>query len=339
MRVRGLPPRLRLAVNFASLFKFKLPHFTLPRWLHILVKSGQEWNKDNAFKHSAAVSFYTLFSLAPITIIALGLAGFFFGTEAARGTFDSQISGLIGKESAEVITKAVAQSEPQRQGWWSTVVGVGILLFGATTVFGQLQDSLNAIWRVTPEPGRNGFMIILLRRLMSFAMVITVGFLLLVSLVVSTALSAAVQYAGRQITLPSAFAHAADIMVALVIVTLLFALMFKVLPDVKLHWADVWRGAFVSSLLFAIGRFGISMYLGHSTIASSYGAAGSLVALLVWVYYSCAILFFGAEFTRVYCEEHGRSIVPKTKAVAVKKTVVKKPGALAGKSSAVKVPS
>jgi membrane protein len=227
----------------------------------------------------------------------------------------------------------VAESQPQRSGWWSTAVGVSILIFGATTVFGQLQDSLNAIWRVTPEPGRNGFVVILLRRLMSFAMVITVGFLLLVSLVVSTALSAAVEYAGQRVTLPAAAAHAVDIGIALVIITVLFALMFKVLPDVKLEWRDVWRGAFLTSALFSIGRLGISTYLGHSSIASSYGAAGSLVALLVWVYYSCAILFFGAEFTRVYCEERGRLIAPKTKAVAVQKKVVKKPGAPAGKSS------
>lgn len=306
----------------------------MPRWLHILVKAAQQWNHDNAFKHSAAVSFYTLFSLAPVTIIALGLAGFFFGPEVARGQFNEQIGELIGQETAEVIAKAVTESQPQRTGWWGTAIGVGILLFGATTVFGQLQDSLNAIWRVTPDPGRNGFIVILLRRLMSFAMVITVGFLLLVSLVVSTALSAAVEYAGRRVTLPAAVAHVADIVVALAIITLLFAMMFKVLPDVKLRWADVWRGSLLTSALFSIGRFGISMYLGHSSIASSYGAAGSLVALLVWVYYSCAILFFGAEFTRVYCEEHRREITPKTKAVAIQKKVVKKPGAPAGKSSA-----
>lgn len=302
-----------------------LPRWLQARWLQILVKSAQAWNNDNAFKHSAAVSFYTLFSLAPVTIIALGLAGFFFGPEVARGRFDAQIGGLIGKESAEVIVKAVTESQPQHTGWWSTAVGLAILLFGATTVFGQLQDSLNSIWRVTPEPGRNGFVIILLRRLMSFAMVLTVGFLLLVSLVVSTVLSAAVEFAGKQTTLPPAVAHALDIGVALVIVTLLFALMFKVLPDVKLKWGDVWRGALLTSLLFAIGRLGISMYLGHSTIASSYGAAGSLVALLVWVYYSCAILFFGAEFTRVYCAMHGREIAPKSKAVPVQRKVIKKP--------------
>jgi membrane protein len=313
------PPRY-----FAAM-KVKLPRFKLPPWLSVLVKAGEQWNSDNAFKHSAAVSFYTLFSLAPLTIIALGLAGFVFGPEVAKGKFDLQISQMIGKESAEVITKAVMQAEPQRKGWWSTAVGVGLLLFGATTVFGQLQDSLNAIWRVAPNPGRNGFVVILLRRLLSFAMVLTVGFLLLVSLVVSTAISAAVELAGQRVTLPPMVAHGIDMGAALIVVTLLFALIFKVLPDVKLLWSDVWRGAFVTSLLFGVGRFGISMYLGHSTITSSYGAAGSLVALLVWVYYSCAILFYGAEFTRVYCEAHGRAITPKTKAIPVQKRMVRKP--------------
>jgi membrane protein len=202
------------------------------------------------------------------------------------------------------------------------VMGLGILLLGATTVFGQLQDSLNSIWGVMAKPSRKGWIVMLVQRLISFAMVLTVGFVLLVSLVLTTTLTALVKSADRFVTVAPVIMRGADIVMGLMIITVLFALIFKILPDVEIRWRDVWRGAFITALLFSVGRYLIALYLGHSTLASTYGAAGSLVALLIWVYYSCAILFYGAEFTRAYHEAHDQPIVPKSTAVLVRKEIV-----------------
>lgn len=292
------------------------------RWLKILGGTAKSWNEDGAFKHSAAVSFYTLFSLAPITIIALGIAGFFFGQEAATKQFSVQMDQLIGKGSAEMIQTAVASSQPQNQGWAATALGVGLLILGATTVFGQLQDSLNEIWDVKAKPSRSGWIVMLITRLISFAMVLTVGFLLLISLLLTTALSALVKMADGRFSVPPQLIQWADLLVALGVVTVLFAMIFKIMPDVRLRWHEVWLGAFVTSVLFSVGRVLIALYLSHSTVASVYGAAGSLVALLVWVYYSCAILFFGAEFIRAYCDDKGVEVPPKETAVRVRHEIV-----------------
>lgn len=292
------------------------------RWMRIVGRAGAGWLEDNAFKHAAAVSFYTLFSIAPITIIAVAVAGIVFGEEAARGQLSEQMTQLIGPEAAEVVERAVAASRPSEKSWVSTAVGIGVLIVGATTVFAQLQDSLNQIWGVIAKPSRNGIIVLLVRRLISFAMVLTVGFLLLVSLVLTTALTAMLRMAGDYMPVPAFVLQGVDVVLALTIITLLFALVFKVLPDVHLRWSDVWRGAFLTALLFSVGRLLISFYLSHSTVASTYGAAGSLVALLIWVYYSCAILFFGAEFTRASRAESGLPVRPKSKAVRVRREII-----------------
>lgn len=292
------------------------------RWFKILGKTAKSWNEDGAFKHSAAVSFYTLFSLAPITIIALGIAGFFFGQEAATQQFSAQMNQLIGKGSAEMIQSAVASSQPQKRGWAATATGITLLVLGATTVFGQLQDSLNAIWDVRAKPSRSGWIVMLFTRLISFAMVLTVGLLLLISLILTTALSALVKMADGRFSIPPQIVQGADLIIALAVITVLFAMVFKIMPDVKLHWHEVWLGAFVTAILFSIGRVLIALYLSHSTVASVYGAAGSLVALLVWVYYSCAILFFGAEFIRAYCDDKGVDVPPKETAVRVREEII-----------------
>lgn len=294
----------------------------MPRWLNVLISAGKNWSNDNAFKHSAAVSFYTLFSLAPITIIAVGIAGAVFGKDVAQKQFSGQMAQLIGKSSSEVIQQAMAASQVEQKGWMSTAIGIGLLIVGATTVFGQLQDSLNAIWGVISKPSRRGWAVIVVQRLISFAMVLTVGFLLLTSLVLSTALTAAIHLADGWLSVPPWVLHGADLVVGLVVITVLFALLFKVLPDVEVQWREVWRGAFTTAVLFSIGRLLIALYLGHSTIASTYGAAGSLVALLIWIYYSCAILFYGAEFVRAYRAVHGLPIKPKSTAVLVRREIV-----------------
>ena len=185
----------------------------------------------------------------------------------------------------------------------------------------QLQDSLNGIWDVRATPSRSGWMTILITRLISFAMVLTVGLLLLISLILTTALSALIRFAQDQFSIPPQVLQVADLLVALVVITVLFAMIFKIMPDVRLRWREVWLGSFLTALLFSIGRLLIAYYLSHSTVASVYGAAGSLVALLMWVYYSCAILLLGAEFIRAYCEEQGLDVPPKSTAVRVRTVV------------------
>jgi membrane protein len=294
----------------------------MPRWLRILIDAGKSWNADNAFKHAAAVSFYTLFSLAPITLIAVGIAGFFFGQEIATHQFSSQITQLVGKESAELIQKTMTASALQHRSLLSTVIGAALLIIGATTVFGQLQSSLNDIWSVPAKPSRSGWIVMIVQRLISFAMVLTIGFLLVTSLILTTALTMAIEVAKTWLTIAPALLRAADLGIGVIIITALFTLLFKVLPDVRIDWREAMLGAFVTAVLFTIGRFLIALYLGHSTIASSYGAAGSLVALLIWIYYSCAIFFYGAEFVRAHRLAYGGKVEPKVTAVLVRREYV-----------------
>ncbi len=291
-------------------------------WLKIAVRAAKYWNDDNVFQHAAAVSFSTLFSLAPITIIAVTVAGVFFGRDTAAKELERQITSLMGPKSAELVHDAVIASETPRTSFWSTTVGVALLLFGATTVFGQIQKSLNQIWHVRTKPSKSGWLLLVVQRLLSFAMVLTIGFLLLVSLVVSTAIAAVIERYGPHLSGSAALLKFADLGLGVIVVTILFALLFKVLPDVKLLWVDVWLGAALTAVLFTIGRYLIALYLGHSTVASIYGTAGSLVAVLIWVYYSCAILFYGVEFIRAYRAIHHRKVEPKETAVLVHEEVV-----------------
>ncbi len=298
----------------------------MPRWLKIFVDAGKAWNADNAFKHSASVAFYTLFSLAPITLIAVGVAGFFFGQDAAAQGFSTQVEQLVGKESAELVQKTMEANALKSGSWVKTALGVALLIVGATTVFGQLQGSLNEIWGVTAKPSRSGWIVMIMQRLLSFAMVLTVGFLLVASLILTTALTAAVDMTKGWFTIAPWLLRAADLAVGLGVITVLFALFFKVMPDVKVRWKEACLGALVTAVLFTIGRFLIALYLGHSTIAKNYGAAGSLVALLIWIYYSCAILFYGAEYVRAHRLAHGEKVEPKDTAVLVHKEIVKETG-------------
>jgi len=294
----------------------------MPRGLRTVINAAKAWNEHNAFRHSAAVSFYTLFSLAPITLIAVGLAGFFFGKDMAAHQFSAQITQLVGKQSAELIQKNMEANSLGHQSVIKTAFGAFLLVIGATTVFGQLQGSLNDIWGVIAKPSKSGWVLLILQRLISFAMVLTIGFLLAASMIISTALTAMIELTQGWMTVPPWVLRTADLGVGLIVLTLLFALLFKVLPDVRIRWREAWLGAFVTAVLFSVGRLLIAMYLGHSTIASSYGAAGSLVALLIWIYYSCAILFFGAEFIRAHRLALGRPIEPKDTAVLVRQEIV-----------------
>ncbi len=294
----------------------------MAKWAKIFLSAGKSWYADNAFKHSAAVSFYTLFSLAPITIIAVTVAGIFLGRDEAGRQFTAQVTQLVGPASAEMIQAAAEASQSEDNSRIKTAIGVGLLIFGATTVFGQLQDSFNKIWGVRAKPSKRGWIVLVIHLLVSLAMVLTIGFLLLVSLVLTTVLTSVLGRFKAGLISSPALLQVADLTVGLVVITLLFALLFKVLPDVRLRWRDVWVGALVTAILFTAGRYGIAMYLGHSTVASIYGTAGSLVALLIWVYYSCAILFFGVEFTRAYRLTHHLKVQPKPTAVQVREEIV-----------------
>lgn len=297
----------------------------MKQWKEIFFSAAKSWNADNVFKHAAAVSFYTLFSIAPIILIAITVVGFFFGKENATAELTKQVTALVGPASAELLQAAAQASETKGTSMVSTLTGVALLLLGATSVFGQLQQSFNEIWCVRTKPSKSGWALLIVQRLVSLSLVLTIGFLLLVSLVLTTALSTTIGHFSHAVGGSSALLTAADIIVSIVVITILFALLFKVLPDVRLRWRDVWMGAIITALLFTLGRYLIALYLGHSAVASIYGAAGSLVALLIWVYYSCAILFFGIEFTRAYRLAHHLKLEPKVTAVVVREAVVESP--------------
>ena len=266
----------------------------------ILLKSiVMKWLDDEPFQSAAALSYYTLFSLAPLLIISIALAGFVFGHEAAQSQIVATIQGLIGHESAEAVQAMIqnASSRP-KTGIISSMLGGIILLFGAGGVVGQLQTSLNAIWRVDTKSD-TGLRDFIRKRFISFAMVLGIGFLLLVSLTVSAFISGLTQFMGSWFGGAALIANLLDILISFCFITLLFAMIYKFLPDVAIQWQDVWTGAALTSMLFTIGKFFIGLYLGSSGVTSIYGAAGSLITVLLWVYYSSLIFLFGAEFVRL----------------------------------------
>jgi membrane protein len=266
----------------------------------LLRETVSEYQQDKASLWAAAIAFYTLFSLAPLLIIAIAVAGLFFGQDAAQNELIGQLRGLIGQEGAEAIQAMIKNAyRAGSQGILATLFGIITLLLGATGIFGQLQDALNTIWDAHAKPGAN-IKGIVRNRVLSFAMVLVIGFLLLVSLVLSTVLSTIGNFLGQFIGGWVALAQILNFMISFGVITLLFALIYKVLPDIKLPWRYLWVGASFTSLLFTIGKFFIGLYLGNSSVGSSYGAAGSLVVVLIWIYYSAQILLFGAEFTEVY---------------------------------------
>ncbi|MBW4616745.1 MAG: YihY/virulence factor BrkB family protein [Desmonostoc vinosum HA7617-LM4] len=273
----------------------------------------KEWSDDKASRLAAALAYYTIFSLAPLLIIVIAIAGAAFGEDAARGEIVRQIQGLVGRDGAEFIEIAIKNANKPQTGAIASMISVVVLLFGASGLFAELQDSLNTIWEVKPKPGR-GVKKIVRQRFLSFAMVLSIGFLLLVSLVISAGLTATVTYFSNILPGVSFLWQIVNFIVSFTITTLLFGLIFKVLPDVKVAWSDVLVGAILTSLLFSIGRFLLGQYLGNNSFGSTYGAAGSLVVILAWVYYAAQILFFGAEFTQVYARKYGSGIVPNKNA-------------------------
>ena len=273
-----------------------------------------KWLDDDPFQLAAALSYYTLFSLSPLLVISIAVAGFVFEREAAQNQIVQTIQGLIGRESAETVQSMIlyAGNKPET-GMVSTLLGGIFLLFGAGGVVGQLQTSLNRIWEVQGE-SHSGLHDFIRKRFISFAMVLGVGFLLLVSLAVSAFITGLTRFIGGLVGEAAVIAHLLDVIVSFGFVTFLFAMIYKFLPDVEIHWKDVWIGAALTSLLFTVGKFFIGFYLGNSGVTSIYGAAGSLITILLWVYYSALIFYLGAEFTQVYASQYGSGFKPAGKA-------------------------
>jgi membrane protein len=280
----------------------------------LLREAGREWLEDKAPRLGAALAYYTALSIAPLLVIAIFIAGMVFGKEAARGYLLDQIRGLVGGQGGQAIETMIAHANQPRTGSLAAALGVVTLLAGAAGVVGQLQDALDTIWEVAPKPGR-GAIGFIKDRFLSLAMVLGVGFLLLVSLILSTVLTALGTFSVGLMPAAAPAMEAANFVISLGVTALLFAMIFKLLPDAKVAWDDVWIGAALTALLFTLGKFLLGLYLGRSGITSAYGAAGSLVALLVWVYYSAQIVFFGAEFTKAYANRFGSRIVPSKDAV------------------------
>uniref|UniRef100_B8HSD7 Ribonuclease BN n=1 Tax=Cyanothece sp. (strain PCC 7425 / ATCC 29141) TaxID=395961 RepID=B8HSD7_CYAP4 len=288
--------------------------------LRLLKETFAEWNEDQVPLLAAALAYYTVFSLAPLLLIAIAIAGAVFGEQAARGEIIGQIQSLVGSQGAEAIQTMLQNAQkPESGGNWATIFGVITLLLGASGVFGQLQQALNTIWEVKPKPGQ-GLRSFLQSRFLSFAMVLVMGFLLLVSLVLTAALAAIGHFFGNLIPGFMLLWQTLNFVISLVVITVLFAAIYKVLPDVKVPWKNLWVGAGVTALLFSLGRFLIGLYLGSSGVTSTYGAAGSLVVILIWVFYSAQIILFGAEFTQVYSKYRGEPIEPSPHAISVRQT-------------------
>ena len=281
-----------------------------PRTLwHLIKEAAADWSHDRAPRLGAALAYYTVFSLVPFLVVVIALIGLVLGQEAAQSAILSHIATLVGDQSAAAIKDMIQRADQPSTGLVATGLAVVTLLFGASGVFGQLQDALNTVWGVEPKEGRGvwGF---IKDRFLSFVAVLGTGFLLLVSLILSSALAAFGKWFSGLLPLPEALLHLFNFVLSFVVVTGLFALIFKVLPDARVAWRDVWVGALLTAALFTIGKYALGLYLGKSNVASAYGAAGSLVLILVWVYYSAQILLYGAEFTQVYANRLGERIVP-----------------------------
>jgi membrane protein len=270
----------------------------------VLKHTATEWQDDKVSLWAAAIAFYTIFSIAPLLIIAITIAGAVFGQEAAQNQIVGQIQELIGKQGAQAVQTMIQNTQqPGSGGTLATLFGIATLLLGASGVFGQLQEALNTIWNVQPQPGLN-IKNFLQKRLLSFAMVLVIGFLLIVSLIVSTVLAAIANFFGHLFPGWIRLGQILNFIFSLSGTTVLFALIYKVLPDIKIAWSNLWIGATVTALLFNFGKFLIGLYLGNSSIGSSYGAASSLVIVLIWVFFSAQVLLLGAEFTQVYTKRH-----------------------------------
>lgn len=295
-------------------------NFLSKSW-YLLKRTFLEFIEDDAIKLSAALSYYTIFALPPLLIIIITICGFFFGEEAVTGQLYGQINELVGNDAAKQIQEAIKNVQLSGNNVFATIFGGLMLLIGASGVFAEIQSSINYIWGLRAKPNK-GFKKFVQNRLMSFSMIVSVGFLMLVSLMVNTVLD--LLNSRLKIYFPEStvyFFYVINVVIVLGSIALLFAIIFRTLPDGNIKWKDAFIGAGCTSLLFMIGKFAIGFYLGNSTIGSVYGAAGSVILILVWVYYSAIILYFGAEFTKVYARTYGGNITPNAYSVEINKEI------------------
>ena len=281
----------------------------------ILKGTFSEFGEDKVIRLSAALAYYAMFSIGPLLVIAAGLAGLAFGHESVRKQIDQQLRSMVGEQSTQTLDSMMS-AQTHTTSVITTIIGIIALLFGAGGVFGQLQDSLNTIWEVTSKPG-TGIWGFIRARFLSLTMVLGTGFLLLISMALTTFLTAVGGSLGNKFGFSEVVAHVLNFAVSFAVITVLFAMIFKFLPDVRIPFRKVWVGAIVTALLFTGGKYLLALYLGRESTTSSYGAAGSVIIILMWVYYASLILFFGAEFTQVYARQTGAKIVPKKYAVPV----------------------
>ncbi|MDI9365602.1 MAG: YihY/virulence factor BrkB family protein [Flavobacterium sp.] len=286
-------------------------------WM-IVKEAYQLFTENKAMRMSAALAYYTIFSIAPMLIVIISLCDIFYGKAAIEGSIYGQIQGFVGKEAALQIEQVIRNATTSTDITWASAIGVASLIFAATGVFAEIQDSINQLWRLKAKP-KKGWLKLIINRVLSFSMVISLGFILLVSLIVNSVLD----MIGAQLLklLPQVaiyVAYSINLFITFITISLLFAIIFKVLPDARIKWKDVVVGAVTTAVLFMLGKFAIGFYLGTSHVSNSYGAAGSMIIILLWVYYSSAILYFGAAFTRAYALHKGSNIYPNNYAVWIK---------------------
>ena len=288
----------------------------LKQWWTLVKSAAAAWIDDYAPSMGAALSYYTLFSLAPLLLIVISIAGLVFGADAVRGQIFGELRGMMGPEAALAVEGLLANVSEPAQGIAATVIGIAILLIGATSVFGELQDALDRIWRAPARAPSLGLWGLLRSRLRSFGMILGIAFLLMVSLVMGAVIAALGKWWGGAFAGWEVLAQVVNLLIGFLLTTTVFAMIYKLMPRVKVRWRDVWLGAVVTSLLFTVGKFIIGVYIGKSGIASGFGAAGSLVIILIWVYYSAQIFLIGAEFTWVYANTFDPARTPKVIAAA-----------------------
>ncbi len=300
---------------------------TLKQWVSLLKETYEKWSDHQAPRLGASVAFYSLLSFAPLLVLITGIIALVFGQQSAHNSLVNTARQYIGDRGADTVSELLKNAKKPSTGIFASILAFLTLLFGASSVFTEFQEALNVIWDV-PKGSDTGFLSMIKQRLFSFGMVLSIGFLLLVSLMLSAALAFVGHGFGSLIQLPAPVLQAINFTVSFVVVTVLFGLMFKYVPDAKVSWRNVTIGAIGTALLFTIGKFGLGLYLGKASIGSTYGAAGSFVAVIIWIYYSAQIFFFGAEFTHVHAETHGtaenagkpkRQAVPRANAAGTAK--------------------
>ena len=284
-----------------------LTGMSLKNLFALLRRTASDWSDHEAPRLGAALAFYTILSLAPLVLLTVALLALVFGHVAAQQQILSQVQGMIGKDGADGIGSVFEHAQKPSSGIFASIIGVLTLLFGASGVFGELRSALNKMWDVKPD-ATAGFMGMLKQKFFSFGMVLTVGFLLLVSLVISAALAALGKFFGGILPVPALLLGAINFLISFAAIALLFALIFKYVPETKVAWKNVWLGAIATAFLFTVGKSLIGLYLGKASVGSAYGAAGSLIVVIVWVYYSSMLFFFGAELTHVLATPNPKNV-------------------------------